>query len=261
MKQTAASLHRLLESTCVVDFLGPLALRLYLVPVFWMAGTKKLGSFEDTVAWFGNPDWGLGLPAPWLMAFLATWTEILGAVSLLFGVALRWFAIPLMFTMVVAAGTVHLEYGWQAIADPGAPFANERVMESADKLARAKSILREHGNYNWLTSSGNFVVLNNGIEFAATYFIMLLALFFTGAGRYLSLDYWIGRKLLSASHLGLNRDRYAVRAGSGAAGAGGGFAAAAPGHAPGDHAGLRALWFCRRSRGGHDRLRYRRQGP
>jgi uncharacterized membrane protein YphA (DoxX/SURF4 family) len=35
------------------------------------------------------------------------------------------------------------------------------------------------------------VILNNGIEFAATYFVMLLSLFFTGAGRFFSLDYWI----------------------------------------------------------------------
>jgi uncharacterized membrane protein YphA (DoxX/SURF4 family) len=38
------------------------------------------------------------------------------------------------------------------------------------------------------------VILNNGIEFAATYFIMLLALFFIGAGKYLSVDYWIARR-------------------------------------------------------------------
>jgi hypothetical protein len=37
-------------------------------------------------------------------------------------------------------------------------------------------------------------MLNNGIEFAATYFIMLLALFFIGAGKYFSADYWIARK-------------------------------------------------------------------
>ena len=41
----------------------------------------------------------------------------------------------------------------------------------------------------WLTENGSFVVLNNGIEFAATYFIMLLALFYLGAGRYISMDY------------------------------------------------------------------------
>ena len=38
------------------------------------------------------------------------------------------------------------------------------------------------------------MVLNNGIEFAATYFIMLLVLFFNGAGRLVSLDYWIARR-------------------------------------------------------------------
>ena len=196
MTGIAQPLHRLLESTRAVDFLGPLLLRLYLVPVFWMAGTKKWEGFDSTVEWFGNPDWGLGLPFPLVLAFLATWTEILGALSLLFGVAVRWFAFPLMVTMVVAATTVHLEYGWQAVADPGAPFANERVMESAEKLERGRDILRENGNYNWLTSSGSFVILNNGIEFAATYFAMLMALFFTGAGRFFSVDYWVRRKII-----------------------------------------------------------------
>lgn len=175
-----------------LDGLGPLAIRLYLVPVFWMAGTHKFNDFGSIVEWFGNPDWGLGLPMPWLMAFLATSAELAGAVLLLLGLAVRWIAVPLMVTMIVAAATVHWEYGWQAIADPGAPFANERVMESAVRLDRAKSILREHGNYQWLTGRGNFVVLNNGIEFAATYFIMLLSLLFTGAGRFFSTDHWIG---------------------------------------------------------------------
>lgn len=177
-----------------LEGLGPLALRLYLVPVFWMAGTHKLAAFDDTVAWFGNAEWGLGLPLPWLMAFLATATEILGAVLLLLGLATRWIAVPLMATMIVAAVTVHWQFGWQAIADPGAPFANERVIESVEKLERARDILREHGNYRWLTSSGNFVVLNNGIEFAATYFVMLLALFFSGGGRYFSVDWWLARR-------------------------------------------------------------------
>jgi uncharacterized membrane protein YphA (DoxX/SURF4 family) len=197
MKAITDSLYGLLEKTKALDFLGPLAMRLYLVPVFWMAGTKKWGSFDSTVEWFGNSDWGLGLPFPLVLAFLATWTEILGALSLLFGFALRWFAVPLMITMIVAATSVHLQFGWQAIADPGAPFANERVMESADKMGRAREILRENGDYNWLTSSGNFVILNNGIEFAATYFIMLLALFFTGSGRFFSVDYWVRRKYIT----------------------------------------------------------------
>ncbi|UCE88372.1 MAG: DoxX family protein [Pseudomonadota bacterium] len=191
-------LQALLDRTRAIDFLAPLALRLYLVPIFWMAGTNKLNSFSDTVAWFGNPDWGLGMPAPWLMAFLAVSTEIAGALFLLFGFAVRWISIPLMFTMVVAAVSVHLQNGWLAIAEGSGIFATERTIGAVERLDRAKDILREHGNYEWLTENGSLVVLNNGIEFAATYFIMLLALFFIGAGRYLSADYWIAQRLKGA---------------------------------------------------------------
>jgi uncharacterized membrane protein YphA (DoxX/SURF4 family) len=70
-------------------------------------------------------------------------------------------------------------------------------MEAPDKLAAAKSLLQEHGHYDWLTSSGNFVVLNNGIEFGATYFVMLLVLFFYGGGRYVSVDHFFTKRELS----------------------------------------------------------------
>jgi len=188
-------LQGLLNRTRSFDFLAPLALRLYLVPIFWLAGTKKFNSFEDTAAWFGNADWGLGLPFPTLMAFLATSTEIAGAIMLLFGFGVRWVAVPLMITMIVAAFTAHWQNGWQAIADPSFCLFNcgDAVIAS-EKLSAAKDILKEHGNYDWLTSQGSIVISNNGIEFATTYFIMLLALFFIGAGKYVSVDYFIAKK-------------------------------------------------------------------
>ncbi len=185
------NLQNMLDATRSLDFLGPLALRLYLVPIFWMAGTKKLDTFPSIVEWFSNAEWGLGLPFPTIMAGLATWTEIIGAICLFLGFAVRWISIPLMITMIVAATSVHLENGWLAIAEGTGPFATERTMGAIERLDRSKSILREHGNYDWLTEHGNIVILNNGIEFAATYFLMLLVLFFIGAGRYVSLDYWI----------------------------------------------------------------------
>jgi uncharacterized membrane protein YphA (DoxX/SURF4 family) len=180
-----------LDATRRLDFLAPLLLRLYLVPVFWMAGTHKLAGMDSTIAWFGNPDWGLGLPFPAVLAWLAALTEVGGALLLLCGLAVRWISVPLMVTMLVAIFTVHWEFGWQAIADASAPFANERVLAAGEKLERARELLQEHGNYAWLTSSGKFVVLNNGIEFAVTYLLMLLALFFAGAGRWLSIDHWL----------------------------------------------------------------------
>ncbi len=183
----------LLNKTRAVDFLGPLALRLYLVPIFWMAGTKKLADMDSIIDWFGNPDWGLGLPFPELLAWLATLTEVGGAILLLLGLATRWISIPLMFTMFVAAATVHWQNGWLAIAEGSGFFASDRTAGAIERLNVAKDILREHGNYDWLTQNGSIVILNNGIEFAATYSIMLLVLFFIGPGK-ASLDYLISKK-------------------------------------------------------------------
>jgi uncharacterized membrane protein YphA (DoxX/SURF4 family) len=175
-----------------LEGIAPLLLRLYLAPIMMQAGWNKMIGFEGTVAWFGN---SLGLPFPELMAALAAGTEFFGGILLLAGLATRWVSIPLMFTMIIAMVTVHWHNGWLAIADASSWLANDRVVEAAERKARAISILREHGNYEWLTGRGPITILNNGIEFAATYFVMLLSLFFTGGGRYTSVDYWLGRLL------------------------------------------------------------------
>ena len=200
-------LQDILDATRKIDFLAPLALRLYLAPIFIAVGFHKATHFEDIVSWF---EYSLELPAPQLMAFLATAAELLGGFALLFGLAVRWVAIPLMITMLVAIFSAHWENGWFAVAPsdpetsvanvlapigfPGAAESLENSVEVGKRLDRARDILRENGNYSWLTEKGSVVILNNGIEFAATYFIMLLSLFFIGAGRYLSFDYWIAKK-------------------------------------------------------------------
>lgn len=183
-----------------IDFIGPLLLRLYLVPVFWVASNNKWNPFDshsslqNTIDWFGNPDWGLGLPFPAVNAYMAWSAEYFGAILLTLGLGTRWISIPMMITMVVAALTVHISHGWQAINDPSSPFAAPYVGEAIERLHRAKDILHEHGHYDWLTEYGSLVSLNNGIEWPATYFIMLLTLFFLGGGKYVSIDYWIARK-------------------------------------------------------------------
>lgn len=167
-----------------LDGLAPLALRLYLVPIFWMAGTTKIAGIENTIAWFGNPDWGLGLPFPVVLAYLAAYTEAIGAILLALGLATRWISIPLMVTMLVAIFAVHWDNGWLTVASSSS-------IEISSRLDKANEILEQYGNYNWLTEKGGFVILNNGIEFAVTYLAMLFALLFTGGGRYVSVDYWL----------------------------------------------------------------------
>jgi uncharacterized membrane protein YphA (DoxX/SURF4 family) len=178
----------------ILDFIAPLALRLYLAPVFWMAGTKKFSNFSSTAEWFGNEEWGLGLPAAPLLVFLTGFIEILGAILLALGLGTRLISVPLMITMAIAGYLVHWQNGWLAIAEGSGIFATDRTTGAVERLEQAKSILQQYGNYDWLTENGSLVILNNGIEFAATYFIMLLTLFFIGSGRYVSIDYWLRKK-------------------------------------------------------------------
>ncbi len=206
----ANRVHDWIDGLGKLDFLALLGLRLFLAPVFISAGLNKLNTFSSTVQWFGNPEWGLGLPFPEVLATLAMLSELVGGFLLLFGLATRYITLPLMVTMLVATFAVHWDNGWFAIAPsdpqtsmaqplaqiglPGTEESLENSREVGKRLDAAKSILREHGNYDWLTDKGNFVVLNNGIEFAVTYFLMLLVLFFRGAGQFLSLDYWLRKR-------------------------------------------------------------------
>lgn len=183
----------------LADGVPLLLIRLYLAPVMVQAGWNKYSAFDNTVAWFGNSDWGLGLPSPVLLASMAIAAELVGGVFIGLGFITRLTSIPLMLTMAVAAVTVHWQHGWPAIADAsswladGTILLNETVMSAPEKLNAANQILAEHGYIEWLTASGKFVILNNGIEFAATYFIMLFVLCLYGGGRFVSVDYWFSR--------------------------------------------------------------------
>ena len=190
-----------------LDGIPPLLIRLYLSPIMLAAGLYKLHHFDATAMWLEQ---GLNLPYPEVMAYLVTYTELVGGFLLLFGLAVRWASIPLMVAMLVAAFTVHWDNGWFAIApsspvtspakplaDIGVPMAQASMENSigvGERLDRARTILNEYGHYGWLVEKGNFAVLNNGIEFATTYFILLLSLLFSGAGRYFSLDYYLDRR-------------------------------------------------------------------
>ena len=68
-------LNHLLDQLRFADGIAPLLLRLYLAPVMLQAGWTKLMSFDDTAEWFGNSDWGLGLPFPEVTAhWPASWS-------------------------------------------------------------------------------------------------------------------------------------------------------------------------------------------
>lgn len=196
MLNIAVSAQRLLDKTRTIDFLGPLALRIYLAPIFILAGWGKLAAPEHLVPWFES----LGMPAPLLMVYLAGLAEFVGGIALVLGLALRWMAIPMMVTMAVAATTAHWDNGWHALPETTLTvpweWRQDKIEAAIERKDRARSILGEHARMSYIEGHGEITILKNGIEFAATYFIMLLALFFTGAGRWVSVDYWIARKFM-----------------------------------------------------------------
>lgn len=205
IQQSIIFYQKILITLQRLDFIPLLLLRLYLTPVMMQAGWTKLQNFDSTLSWFANPDWGLGLPAPALLLSLVILLELGGGLALLLGLFTRLTALGLSITMLVAMLTVHAKNGWLAIADAsswladGTIFRNEAVMAAAEKLAKANEVLQQQPDYDWLVSSGKLVVLNNGIEFAATYLVMLLVLVVYGAGRWLSLDYWLSRKVVGVA--------------------------------------------------------------
>ena len=163
-------INTMFDKLRALDFLAPLTLRLYLAPIFILAGMSKLSHIENVASWFES----LGFPLPTLMVWLAGGTELIGGICLVAGFAVRWVAIPLMVTMVV---------WWE--------WRKDLIDEAVKRKEKANEVLQENRNYEWITEAGPITILKNGIEFAATYFIMLLVLFFMGAGKYLSIDYYL----------------------------------------------------------------------
>ncbi|QLE78524.1 DoxX family protein [Francisella sp. Scap27] len=170
-----------------VDFLLLLGIRLYLVPTMFVGARSKIEGFHTTATWFATPasQGGLGMPFPEVMAFLATSAEVIGCVGIALGLFTRLVSIPMMFVMGVAGVMVHWTHGWPAIAD--------KTAESTQRLNDLFIWLAQNfpDRYNHATALGDPVVLNGGMEFSVTYFIMLFTLFIYGGGRYVSADHWL----------------------------------------------------------------------
>lgn len=196
------------------DGSAALLMRLILAPVMIAAGYEKMGGenwFHSALDTFPFPFNVLPAEISW---HLAMWTEFLGGICLLLGLGIRIVAIALAVTMFVAAWSVHLPNGWPAIALSQPPAVcipespeyvagnawqryvhcynvNERTIEAAKRLQKAKEVLRREVDFGYVNGMGPLVKLNNGIEFATMYFAMLLALLFIGGGRYVSVDWWL----------------------------------------------------------------------
>ena len=186
-----------------LDGVPLLALRLFLAPIMIIAGWTKFENLSGTTQFFSS----IGIPLAEIMTPLAAATELVGGILILVGLATRLIAIPLAVTMIVAALSVHLGNGWFAIAQTDANRSPARVVAlthlpmaiesqknarvNAERVKEMRKHVDRHSRSKWIKEGGRPALLQNGIEYAITYLIMLLVLCFYGGGRYVSADYFI----------------------------------------------------------------------
>jgi len=168
-----------------LDFLPPLLLRLFLAPLLWVSGSNKLGLLSSAdFIWFNPFTWvNLDNPVfeatvaglaklPFIGEGLATllglsigWLEVVGAFLLLIGFAVRWVSLPLLALIILTAIV---------------------ALNGESVITAVKSLLSNHG-YTDMSGSA--------FSKALVYFLMILTLFFMGAGRFFSVDWFLHRKL------------------------------------------------------------------
>lgn len=100
------------------DWLSPLGLRLLLAYEFWVAGLEKLRGEN----WFDgvrdNFPFPFNLVPPEISWQIATWTELIGPVALVLGLATRFASVSLIILTIVAWASVHAGLGYN-VCDNG----------------------------------------------------------------------------------------------------------------------------------------------
>ncbi len=152
--------HRGLD--LIGTWLPQLGLRALLGWEFFESGLEKLRGdnwFADVADKFPFP---FNVVSPETSWFLATWTELVGAICIWLGLATRFWAAGLVILTIVAIAGVHWPAEWSSLPE----------------LWRGYAITdRGYGNF----------------KLPLLFIAMLLPLLFTGAGR-LSLDELVRRR-------------------------------------------------------------------
>lgn len=86
--------------------LGLLLIRLSLGATFLFHGWMKVSNMDATVAMFASM--GIGT----LLTYVAAYTEVLGGLAILFGIATRFAGFMLAILMIVAIAVVHFKNGF-----------------------------------------------------------------------------------------------------------------------------------------------------
>lgn len=85
-----------------------LLIRILIAYGFFEPALNKLKNINDVISWFDS----LGIPFPFINAYLSAFTELLGVILLSFGLLVRYISLPLIIILLIAIKTVHLSNGF-----------------------------------------------------------------------------------------------------------------------------------------------------
>lgn len=115
------------------DWVAPLGLRLLLAYEFYTAGVGKAAA-EGVPGWFANK--GFPLPFDWFPASMnwamVTWTEIIAALALVFGLFTRFFAFSLLVVTTIAIVSTHWPESWSGLGQLWEGYSVSRVMDDGE---------------------------------------------------------------------------------------------------------------------------------
>ncbi len=101
----------------VGDYVSMLVLRLFLAYEYWDSGVTKFNGnnwFAEIQDQFPFPFDLVSTDISW---FLATWSELLGAVALVIGLGTRFFSASLIILTIVAWVSVHADNGYNVCSN------------------------------------------------------------------------------------------------------------------------------------------------
>jgi putative oxidoreductase len=94
-----------------------LVLRLLLAYEYWESGVMKFNGsnwFTEIQSQFPFP---FNIVPPEISWFLATWSELLGAIALVIGLGTRFFSVSLIILTIVAWASVHAGLGYNVCSN------------------------------------------------------------------------------------------------------------------------------------------------
>ena len=100
------------------SYVGVLGLRLLLAWEFWEAGVMKYTGENWFIHIQENFPFPFSVVPVDISWFLATWSELLGAVALVIGLGTRFFSVSLIILTIVAWASVHAGNGYN-VCDNG----------------------------------------------------------------------------------------------------------------------------------------------